>query len=186
MVTITSLWIPILVSAVLVFVASSVVHMVFRYHWKDWSKMPGEDNVLATIRKENVPPGNYNFPHASSPAEMASEECVKKWEQGPVGFLTVIQSGPPKMGSQLLQWFIYTVVVGVMVAYVTGRTLGEGVEYLQVFRVAGAVAFLAYAGAEPVMSIWYKRNWSATIKFIIDGLFYALVTAGTFGWLWPR
>jgi len=186
MVPIVSLWVPILLSAVVVFLASFVVHMLLRYHWTDFSRMPGEDNVMAAIRKEGVPPGAYNFPHCSSPKEMSSEEIVKKWEQGPVGFLTVIPAGPPRMGGQLVQWFVYTVVVGILVAYVTGRALAEGVEYLQVFRIAGTAAFLTYAGAEPVMSIWHKRNWSTSIKFIIDGLIYALLTAGIFGWLWPR
>jgi hypothetical protein len=36
------------------------------------------------------------------------------------------------------------------------------------------------------MSIWYSRAWINTIKSTIDGLIYALLTAGTFGWLWPR
>jgi len=25
-----------------------------------------------------------------------------------------------------------------------------------------------------------------TIKEVVDGLIYGLLTAGTFGWLWPR
>ncbi len=67
-----------------------------------------------------------------------------------------------------------------------GRALGPGANYLHVFRFAGATAFLGYAGALSQMSIWYRRAWSLTIKSSFDGLIYGLLTAGTFGWLWPR
>ena len=89
------------------------------------------------------------------------------------------------MGKPLVLWFLYTLIVGLLVAYLTGRTVGVGTDYLHVFRVAGTAAFLAYAGGEPVASIWFGRSWGATVKHVIDGLVYALVTAGTFGWLWP-
>jgi hypothetical protein len=28
--------------------------------------------------------------------------------------------------------------------------------------------------------------WSIVLKESFDGLIYSLLTAGTFGWLWPR
>jgi hypothetical protein len=34
-------------------------------------------------------------------------------------------------------------------------------------------------------SIWRGQSWGTTWKHVADGLVYALVTAGTFGWLWP-
>jgi len=34
-------------------------------------------------------------------------------------------------------------------------------------------------------SIWYKRAWKTTAKYMLDGFIYGLVTAATFGWLWP-
>jgi hypothetical protein len=55
-----------------------------------------------------------------------------------------------------------------------------------VFRFAGTTAFLGYAFALAHDSIWFKRRWSTTVKFLFDGLLYGLLTAGTFGWLWPR
>lgn len=185
MVGIVDLWMPILLSAVLVFVVSSVVHMVLRYHWKDWSPLPGASEVGEAMRKAAVGPGNYSMPHCTSSAELAAPETVKQFEQGPVAFVTVVPNGPPAMGKKLALWFVYSVIVGFVVAYVTGRTLSAGTHYLQVFRVAGATAFLTYAGAEPIASIWMGRNWSTTLKTMFDGLLYALVTAGAFGWLWP-
>ena len=185
MVGLTSLWLPILLSAVGIFVASSITHMVLRYHLTDFQGMPGEDGVLEAMRKAGVQPGNYAFPHGKGIAELKNPEMIKKWEQGPVGMAYVLPSGMPAMGKTLAQWFVYTLIVGFLVAYVTGRTLAPGTEYLQVFRVAGTVAFLAYAGSEPVMSIWKGQKWSTTAKNVFDDFIYAMLTGGVFGWLWP-
>jgi hypothetical protein len=137
------------------------------------------------MRKEGVTPGNYMFPHAKSPAEMGAPEMVEKFRQGPVGFMHVLPSGPPVIGKNLFLWFVYSVVISFMVAYVTGRTLGPATEYLQVFRVAGTVAVLCYAAGEPLDSIWKGRKWSTTLKHMFDGVVYGLLTGGVFGWLWP-
>ena len=89
------------------------------------------------------------------------------------------------MGSSLAQWFVYCLIVGVFAAYITGRALEPGAHYLSVFRFAGATAFVGYSLALMQNSIWYKKNWSTTLKSMFDGLIYALFTAGVFGWLWP-
>ena len=184
MVTIAELWLPIVVSAVLVFLASTVIHMMLRYHKNDWSGMPDEDAVRDAMQRAGIGPGDYHFPKPSSAADMKSAEYAEKVGRAPSGFMTIL---PPSdgMGKQLVHWFIYSLVVGVMVAYVTGRTTVPATEYLAVFRVSGAVAFLAYAGADPIMSIWMGRRWGSTLRNMLDGLIYALVTAGAFGWLWP-
>jgi hypothetical protein len=185
MVGIVELWLPILLSAVFVFFASFVVHMIVRYHAGDWKQLPGEDKLRAAMREAGLQPGNYMMPYATSPSEMGKPEMIDKFKEGPVGFLLIRPSGAPAMGKQLAQWFVYSVVVGVLVAYVTGRTLGADAEYLQVFRVAGTVAFLTYAGAEPIASIWKGYTWSVTLKHLLDGFIYALLTAGSFAGFWP-
>lgn len=186
MVGILTLWLPILLSAVLVFVVSSIVHMVLRYHRSDYGPVSGEADLMEAMRKQGVTPGNYFFPHCADLKEAGSPEMTKKFEQGPVGILTVIPSGPPKMGKQLGLWFVFSVLVSVVVAYLTGRTLTPDAAYLHVFRVAGTVAFVTYAGAEPVMSIWKGQKWSTTAKAMFDGLLYSLVTAGAFAGFWPN
>lgn len=185
MVYLSSLWLPIAVAAVLVFIASSILHMVLRYHRTDYSKLPDEGKLLAAMRQAGVGPGNYHFPHCADPKQMGSPEMVEKFKQGPIGLLNVLPSGPPTMGKHLAFWFVYCLVIGVFVAYLTGRTQGPGAEYLAVFRVAGATAFLGYAGAAAQESIWKGQTWSTTIKNLFDGLIYGLLTAGVFGWLWP-
>jgi hypothetical protein len=185
MVALTALWIPILLSAVIVFVASSIMHMVLPYHRSDYKKLPDEDNVLAALRKAGVSRGLYIFPHCTH-KDMKSPETIEKQKQGPVGTLTVFPSGPPNMAKYLVTWFVYCVVVGIFTAYLTGRVLPSGTVYLAVFRVAGTVSFMAYGVGQLNDSIWKGQPWSNTIKHVFDGLIFGLLTAGTFGWLWPR
>ncbi|HEY6208636.1 MAG TPA: hypothetical protein VIW28_06230 [Gemmatimonadales bacterium] len=185
----SALWLPILLSAVLVFVASSVIHMVLPWHKSDYPKMPNEDKVMDALRALAIPPGDYMIPRPSSREEMRSPEFAEKIKKGPMMVLTVmpsVPSGRPAMGKNLVQWFIYCAVVGVFAAYVAGRALQPGAPYLAVFRFAGATAFIGYSLALWQMSIWYRRAWSTTVKATVDGLIYALLTAGAFGWLWPR
>lgn len=140
---------------------------------------------MDALRKFNIPPGEYVMPRAGTMKDMSTPEFIEKAERGPVALMTVMPSGPPAMGASLVQWFVYCVVVGVFAAYIAGRALGPGAEYLDVFRFAGTTAFAGYALALWQNSIWYKRAWSTTLKSTVDGLVYALVTAGTLGWLWP-
>jgi hypothetical protein len=180
-----SLWIPILLSAVIVFVASSIIHMLLQYHRSDFKKIPSEEEVMENLRKVEIPPGDYVIPCAGSMKEWKTPEFIEKTTKGPVAFMTVIPSGPPAMGKSLALWFVYCIVVGIFAAYITSRALAPGAPYLAVFRFSGCVAFIGYALALWQNTIWYKRSCSATLKSTFDGLVYALLTAGTFGWLWP-
>lgn len=186
MTALTALWLPILVSAVAVFVVSSIIHMTPLWHKSDYPLYPGQDRVLDALRPIGIPPGDYMMPRAANMAEMKTPEFIEKLNKGPVMLLTVIRNGPISMTRSLVLWFVYCVVVSHFSAYITGRALLPGADYLQVFRFAGATAFLAYAVALWQDSIWFNRGWSLTIKSTFDGLIYALLTAGTFGWLWPR
>lgn len=185
MVYLTALWLPILTAAVLVFVGSALIHMVLPFHRGDYAELPEEHELRRAMREAGVEPGQYHFPHVGSPREFKEPEMVRRFEEGPVGFMVVQPSGAPEMGRHLAQWFVYCVVISTMVAYLTGRTLGPGTECLEVFRVSGTAAVLAYAGAVPIRSIWFGHAWSSTLKHVFDGVVYGLLTAGTFGWLWP-
>lgn len=186
MVQIHALWLPILCSAALVFVASSIMHMVLPFHKSDYGKLKNEDDVMKAMRAAGVAPGDYLMPHSSSMAAMKDPAFVEKMTKGPVAMMTIMKSGPPAMGGQLAQWFVFCIVVSVFAAYIAGRALQPGAPYLAVFRFAGATAFIGYSLALWENSIWFKRAWSTTLKGTIDGLIYGLLTAGTFGWLWPR
>ena len=186
MVSIPSLWLPILLSAVIVFVTSSIIHMALPYHRTDYHKLPSEDEVMEALRKFNIPPGDYMVPFSGSMEVMRSPEFKDKLNKGPVAVMTTMKSGPFNMRRSLTQWFLYSIVISGFAAYVAGRALPPGATYLQVFRFAGCTAFLGYSLALWQDSIWYQKAWSTTLKNTFDGLVYGLMTAGTFGWLWPR
>jgi len=186
MVSIPSLWLPILLSSVAVFFASFIFHMLLPFHRSDFAKVPSEAEVQDSLRKFNIPPGDYMIPCAGSPEGMKSPEFREKFQKGPLVIMTVRRGGSVSMGSNLVQWFVYLIFVSIFAAYITSRSLQAGAPYLQVFRFAGATAFFCYAIALWQNSIWYKQKWSTTLKNTFDGLVYGLMTAGTFGWLWPR
>jgi hypothetical protein len=181
----TALWLPILVSAILVFVASSLIHMASPWHKGDFPRLSNEDQVLDALRPLSLPMGDYFMPRPSSREDMQSPAFQERVRRGPVVLMTVMPT-EMSMGRNLALWFAYCVVVSVFAAYISGSALSPGSGYRQVFRLAGATAFVGYTLALWQMSIWYRRAWSTTIKATVDGLIYACLTAGAFGWLWPR
>jgi hypothetical protein len=181
----SSLWLPILLSSVIVFVVSAIIHMAPLWHKSDYPKVPNEDRLMDALRPLGIPPGDYMIPR-SSPAEMRTPAFAEKIKRGPVMIATVMPNAMPSMARNLVLWFFYTGAVGFFAAYVAGRALPPGAEYLRVFQLVGATSFIGYSMALWQMSIWYSRGWSMTIKETADGLIYALLTAGAFGWLWPR
>lgn len=186
MVSIASLWLPILLSAVAVFVVSSVIHMVLGWHASDFKRLPAEDEVMAALRNFDVPPGDYMMPCPTGRQAFKDPAFLEKMKAGPRGMMTFFPGGDIRMGAQLFQWFLYAILISITAAYISGRALGPGAHYLKVFRFAGATAFYGYALAHIQASIWFKKSWGTTFRNVVDGLIYGLVTAGFFGWLWPK
>lgn len=185
MVALGSLWLPILLSAVLVFFAGFALHTLVDWHWNDYAALPDEPGFMEAVRRFAIGRGQYHFPKPGSRAEFADPAFVEKAKAGPVGILYVLEPMAGPGGRRLAQHFAYCLVIGLFAAYLAGATLQAGAPYLAVFRVVGTAAFLGYAGAVPLNAIWFGWSWSATWKTVADGLLYALLTAGTFGWLWP-
>jgi len=185
MVPLSALWLPTVLSAVIVFIASSIMHMVLPYHRSDYQRLPDEEKVLAGLRAAGLNRGLYMFPF-STHKDMQSPATIEKFKQGPVGMLTIFPSGPVAMPKFLGMWFAYCLVIGFFVAYLTGRTVTPGAPYPAVFRVAGTAAFLTHGLGHLSNGIWRGQPWGVTLKEVFDGLIYALLTAGTFAWLWPH
>ncbi len=181
----SALWLPIVLSAVIVFVASSIMHMLLPYHKGDYQKVPDEDKVLPALSAAGLKRGHYVFPYCT-PKEMRSPGMIEKYNRGPVGMITVFNSGPPVLPKFLGMWFVYCLLISFFVGYLAAHTILPGAYYLRVFRVVGTAAFLAYGFGTISNAIWKGQTFSFTVKEVIDGLVYALLTAGTFGWLWPR
>jgi hypothetical protein len=183
---VAALWLPIVLSAVLVFVVSSIIHMASPWHKGDYPKMPNEERVMDALRPFALPAGDYMAPRPSSRDDMRSPEFTAKMTNGPIVMMTVFPNGPMSMSRNFILWFAYAVVVGIFAAYVAGHAVPFGAGRRQVIRFAGITAFLGYTAALWQMAIWYRRAWSTTIKSTVDGVIYAAVTAATFAWLWPR
>jgi hypothetical protein len=178
------LWMPILVSAVLVFIASSIIWMALPIHKHDY-KDPGahEESILTMLKSSGLGPGVYYVPWCAGKDKDPAVQARMK--SGPWALLTVLPSGP-NMGKMLGLWFLHLVIVGIFVAYIASNAgLPRGAEYLAVFRITGATALLAHAAYALPMCIWHGQPWSQLPGRLFDGVVYALLTAGTFGWLWP-
>jgi len=186
MVSLASLLLPIVVSAVAVFIASMLVHMLLKYHANDFPAVPGEESVMDALRKFNIAPGDYMMPRCKTTKEMKTPEFTEKLKKGPVIIMTVLPNGEMGMGKSMLQWFVYCLIVSAFTAFVALRALPAEQPRNAVMLLAGVVAFMGYALGMWPDSIWYKRKWSTTFKYTIDGLIFGVVTGAVFGCMWPK
>lgn len=185
MVAITTLWLPIVLAALAVFFVSAAMHTLLGYHWNDFRAVPNQNAALEYLRGLNMPAGGYALPKPDNMQQMRTPEFKALLERGSMILMTV-SPGRMSIGKNLLQWFVYLVAVGFCCAYIAGRELHPGTDYLSVFRLVGFTAFMGYSLALPQESIWYRRSWRLTVVTMLEGLVYAGLTGGMFGWLWPR
>jgi hypothetical protein len=186
MVGLSGLWMPIVLSAVAVFIASSLIHMVIGWHRAEYQAPPNESAIADALRPFNLQPGEYHMPWASDMKAMGTPEFQDRIRRGPNLTMTVRPNEMGNMGKMLGQWFFYTLVVSVFAAYLTGRAHSQGADYMTIFRFAGAAAFTGYVLALWQFYVWFGKSLRYMLTSTIDGLIYALLTAGIFGWLWPR
>ena len=186
MTNIGALWLAILLSSVLVFLASSVIHMASPWHKGDYPRYAGEPGVLDALRPLAMPPGDYFMPRPSSMAEMKSPGFIETMNRGPVVLMTVFPNGVMPMRGTFVKWFVYLVVVSAIAAYVSALALPPSAPTGPLFRIVFATAFAGYALALWQLSIWYRRGWSITLKSTVDGVIYAAITGAVFVWLWPK
>jgi hypothetical protein len=181
MAMLASLWLPILLSAVAVFVASSLIHMLFKWHNRDYRKLPNEDAVRAAINAGQPAPGLYVLPDYLDGKECSSEEAQARFREGPVGKLTLRRPGAMSVGPMLLQWFLLNIAVAFVAAF---AAIGAGDGH-HAAHIAGLATLLAYGAGAVSEAIWMGKPWAATLKDLLDALIYAAVTATVFMWFWP-
>lgn len=186
MVPVLQLWLPIVLSAVGVFVASAIIHMMFKFwHQTDYRGFPNENDVRVAVGKSGIVPGMYMLPYCK-PEEMKSPEFQEKMKQGPVAFVILRRSGMYNMGKSLGQWFVFCLLVALFAGYIGGSTLAAGTAGMQVFRVVATAAFMGFGfGAFP-WAIWWGQPWGAAVKDIVDGLVYGIIIGAVFACLWPH
>ena len=184
--SVMQLWLPIVASAIGVFVASSIVHMVLKYHNTDYRRLPNEEEARATLRSSAAAPGMYFVPHMADMKEMQKPENVQKFVEGPIAMITIRPTGKPAMGAPLAQWFVLNVFVSVVAAYLASKMVPAGASFLAICRPVATVTFMSYAAGSISSGIWYGRTWPAVVKELVDAAIYAAVAACIFAWLWPK
>jgi len=186
MTSLTALWLPILLSAVFVFIVSSIVHMAPLWHKNDYPMLQKQDDVMNALRAMALPPGEYMLPRPQNMKEMRTPEFKEKFTRGPVLMMTLIPNASMSMGKPLGLWFVYILITSVFSAHIAAAALPPGAVFAQICTIAGVTAFLTYASALWQGVIWYHRSVSVAANSTIDGAIYAFITAATFAWLWPR
>lgn len=186
MISLAQLWLPAVIAAVLIFAASSIVHMVLKWHNAEYRSFRDEDAVRAAIRTAGADPGQYVVPHVVDMKAMKDPAVQRKFVDGPFAFVTLRPNGPINMGKPLALWFLYTLAVSLVAGYVAAKSLGAGATPVQVFRVTALLPLLAYVGGSIQHGIWMGKPWSGVGKEVVDGAIYACITGGVFAWLWPR
>lgn len=185
MTTLAELWLPIVLSTVFVFIASSIIHMVMPWHKSDFAGVPDEAGLRRAVGPMNIPAGDYVVPHCTDMKEMGTPEYKAKLEEGPVLVMTVRKNGQVNMGPMFIGWTVAILVVSVIVACVAGTAMGTGADTQKVWHITGLTALGIYGFGGWPESIWFGRKWSSAVKNTFDALIYAAVTALTFGWMWP-
>jgi hypothetical protein len=180
-----SLWLPVVASAVAVWLVSAIVHMVLKYHRADYKQLSDEESIAGAVRKAGPSPGLYVMPYCTDMSQMKDPAFRKKYDEGPVALLTVMRNGPPAMGKSLLQWFLLCFLVSFVTAYVARHTLSADDAGLEVMRITGTVAFIAYGFGYIQDSIWKAIPWGNSLRGLLDAAIYAVVTGLVFRFLWP-
>jgi hypothetical protein len=180
-----TLWLPCVVSAVAVFVASSIAHMVLKYHRADYRGLPDEEAFAEPMRKMGLAPGLYVHPHCPDPSKMKDPAVQARYAKGPVALIALLPSGMPRMGKLLGLWFGFCLLVSFVAAYVARHTLPLEADGLLVMRITGAVAFAGYGLGHLQDTIWHGQPVGNTVRGVIDAVVYAVLTGLVFRLLWP-
>ena len=186
MVSLEQLWMPIIAAAVAVFVVSSLIHMVFKWHNSEYKKLPNEDEARAVLRPAAGTPAVYFVPYCIDHKQMQAPEMQQKFKEGPVAMITIRPSGLPSMGGPLSQWFVLNLVVAVIAGYLACHAVPAGAGFMAVARYISLVTFAAYGVGAISSGIWMGKPWTAVFKELLDAFLYGLVSACAFAWLWPH
>jgi len=181
-----SIWLPTLVSAVIVFVLSSIFHTMLPWHKNDYPRVPNEDAVMDALSPLNIPPGEYMVPRPEAMSELKSPAFLERMNRGPVFILRMLPNGMRSMGAPLAQWFVYLLIVCALAGHTAQRVLPPDTSAHHIFHTVALTSFMGFAAALWQMTIWYQRSAWISMKATIDGLIYAAVTGLVFVWLWPR
>lgn len=178
------LWLPILVSSVVVFFASFLAWVVLPHHKPEIKKLEDEDGFLAMLKSADVPAGSYMFPMCTGGKEMKDPAYLKKLEEFPCGMLNVWQK-PRPMQVCLLGSFVTYLLIAVFVAYLAHFAFERGEAFMTIFRFTSAAAIAAHVLGTIPGGVWFGVQVRSMVTCAIDGIVFGLLTGLTFAWMWP-
>lgn len=184
-ITVSDLWLAIIVAGLLCWVASALIHMLIKYHNADYKGLANEDAVSVALAEKYPKPALYTLPYCSDMKAMGEEHMQKKFKAGPVAMITIMPNGMPPMGKLLTQQILFFIFGSLLIGYLTTLSITINSEFMTIFRQVFVAAFLTYGWAQIPYSIWMGQPWSNCIRYMLDALIYAAVTAATFAFLWP-
>lgn len=179
------LWLPILLSAVAVWIASAVIWMVMPHHRNDFKKLPDEDALIRALKGLGIPPATYSFPHCGKHSDSRDPEFMRKWKEGPAGMLTIMKCDGGMAKSMILT-FLVQLIASFLLAYLSTTALDRGIPFIHVFRFFATAGMLTWCFASLPNQIWFGANRSAIVACIIDGIAYAAITGVIFAAFWPK
>lgn len=185
LISISELWLAILIAGLLCWVTSALIHMLLKYHNSDYKELPSEDVVASALKENSVAPALYTVPYCSDMKKMGEELMQKKFNDGPVAMITVMPNGMPPMGKLFVQQVLFFIFGSFLIGYLATLSIQGNTEFMAVFSHVFVASFLTYGWAQIPYSIWMGQPWSNCVRYLIDALIYAAVTAGTFAFLWP-
>jgi len=180
----TQLWLPIVVSAAAVWVASAVVWMALPHHKKDWKAMPDEAAFYRAFDTLKIPPGNYGFPECKNKAQRSDPEVKRRWEAGEMGLLSVW--GKVNMGRNMVVTFIVYLAISLFVGYIGKHGVKPNASFSEAFQVLGTAGVLAYAFGHIPQGVWFAQYPRAILMCVLDGIAYGLITGAIFAAMWPK
>ncbi len=186
MVSVEQLWLPIIAAAVAVFIASSILHMVIKWHKADYSGLPNEDEVRAALRSSAKTPAQYMIPYCADPKDFKKPEIAQKFVDGPLALISIRKPGPPAMGPFLGQWFGLNLVVAILAGYLASKMVPAGASFLAICRPVSVVTFVAYGAGSVTDFIWMGKPFGNMVRDLVDAFIHGLVTALAFAILWPH
>ena len=184
-VSVSELWLAILLAGLLCWIASALIHMLIKYHNADYKGLTNEEAVSAALAEKDPIPALYTLPYCIDMKAMGEEHIQKKFNDGPVAMITIMPNGMPPMGKLLTQQILFFIFGSFLIGYLATLSISTNADFMMVFRQVFVAAYLTYGRAQIPYSIWMGQPWSNCIRYMLDALIYAAVTASTFAFLWP-
>lgn len=176
------LWLPILLAGVATHVASTLAWMVLPHHKPEWKKLPAEDELLGLLDAHQSPAGQYMFRFCEDSAQMNSDEFKRKLQGGCKGML-VLWDTPLNMGKAIGLTVAYFLLAAFLIGYIASIAFAPGeTDKLDIFALVFTAGVLCHALGPYPAAFWFRQKTAMTV---VDGLVFALITAGIFTLLWP-